>query len=269
MPALGAHAPEPIARPSILGLLGMPSPTSVADDEPTAAPPAPVHPLGVPIISARRAPGPGANPTHIGRASSYITAPPAVAAAPASTSPPAGPPAHSAPPAHTAPVSHSATSAPAASPEALSRTAPSEPSLPPLDRQSVGRSSGRRYSPPPVRSTAATWALVTGLLPLLVSLFGNTVTTHLGTEAIEATASGVTSGAWAPVFVALSLVFVSNAALLTVCAITGVRGIRETANGVTRGRPLAVSGLAAGAVNLVLLVAGLVISISGLSTVLA
>lgn len=295
VPALGPHAPEPLARPSILGLLVSPSPTSPqsADDEdpddedpdvgepdedepddevddgaapeqPTADLPASLHPLGVPVISARKPLGPGANPTHIGRASSYISAPPAVAAASAPIALPASALSASPPaPVPSPPVEHSAPT-----PTMHSATAPSAPSPPPLDRQPAGRSSGRRYSPPPARSTSATWALVTGLLPLLVSIFGNAVTTELGTQALEATASGVTSGAWAPVFVALSLVFVANAALLTVCAITGVRGIRETSNGITRGRPLAVSGLAAGAVNVVLLVAGLVISISGLSAVL-
>ncbi|MDO8338988.1 MAG: zinc ribbon domain-containing protein [Microcella sp.] len=283
VPALGPHAAEPLARPSILGLLVSPSPSpespdggddEAADDEAPEAEaleeripdrPAPLHPLGVPVISARKPLGPGANPTHIGRASSYITAPPAVAAASAPVALPASAVSASPPdPAPSPPVEHSVPS-----PVAHSAPVPSAPSSAPLDRQPAGRTSGRRYSPPPARSTAATWALVTGLLPLLVSIFGNAVTTELGTQALKATASGVTSGAWAPVFVALSLVFVSNAALLTVCAITGVRGIRETSNGVTRGRPLAVSGLAAGAVNVVLLVAGLVISISGLSAVLA
>ncbi len=276
VPALGPNAPEPIARPTILGLLVSPSPASPdggddadpddeasedgvdldgASEERTPALPAPLHPLGVPVISARKPLGPGANPTHIGRASSYITAPPAVAAA-------------SAPHALPSAAVSASPPAPVPSPPVRSASVPSAPSPAPLDRQAAGRSSGRRYSPPPARSSAASWALVTGLLPLLVSIFGNAVTTELGTQALEATASGVTSGAWAPVFVALSLVFVANAALLTVCAITGVRGIRETSNGITRGRPLAVSGLAAGAVNVVLLVAGLVISISGLSAVL-
>lgn len=276
VPALGPNAPEPIARPTILGLLVSPSPASPdggddadpgdeasedgvdlvgAPEERIPALPVPLHPLGVPVISARKPLGPGANPTHIGRASSYITAPPAVAAA-------------SAPHALPSAAVSALPPAPVPSPPAPSAPVPSAPSPAPLDRQPAGRSSGRRYSPPPARSSAATWALVTGLLPLLVSIFGNAVTTELGTQALEATASGVISGAWAPVFVALSLVFVANAALLTVCAITGVRGIRETSNGITRGRPLAVSGLAAGAVNAVLLVAGLVISISGLSAVL-
>ncbi|KRF32568.1 hypothetical protein ASG83_00400 [Yonghaparkia sp. Soil809] len=294
VPALGPGAPEPVARPSILGLLVSPSPASVeaedaeedddareADTAEPEAPPepaepavpvAPLHPLGVPVISARQPPRPGANPTHIGRARSYITAPPAPVASATSAEPASAPlPTADAaaaripsPPA--AVVSGSSAASGATAPSAS--TAPSAPS-PSIDQRPAGRTSGRRYSPPPVRSTAASWALVTGLLPLLVSIFGNAVTTELGTEALEATASGVTSGAWAPVFVALSLVFVANAALLTVCAITGVRGIRETSNGITRGRPLAVSGLAAGAVNVVLLVAGLVISISGLSAVLA
>ena len=80
--------------------------------------------------------------------------------------------------------------------------------------------------------------------------------------------SGEPQGAWAPVLTALALVFVGNAVLLTVCGITGTRGLRETANGITRGRALAIAGLAAGGVNLVLWAAGLVVTVSGLNVVL-
>ncbi|MBX9718648.1 MAG: hypothetical protein K2X36_07375 [Microbacteriaceae bacterium] len=125
-----------------------------------------------------------------------------------------------------------------------------------------------RVTPPPARSTAATWALVTGIAPLIVSIIGNLVAAQLGVAALERVEAGDPQGAWAPVLVTLALVFVANAALLTVCTIAGGRGLRETANGFTRGRGLAVAGLATGGVNLVLWVAGLIVSISGLTPVL-
>lgn len=126
-----------------------------------------------------------------------------------------------------------------------------------------------RTTPPPARSAAATWALITGAAPLLVSVTGNLVAAQLSAAALAQVAEGNPQGAWAPVLVTLALVFVANAGLLTVCTIAGGRGLRETANGITRGRGLAVAGLAAGGVNLVLWVAGLVVSISGLGPVLA
>lgn len=119
------------------------------------------------------------------------------------------------------------------------------------------------------RSTAATWALVAGTAPLVVSIVGNLVSAQLGVAAAAQVQAGDPQGAWAPVVTVLALVFVGNAALLTVCAISGVRGIRETANGITRGRALAVAGLAVGGVNLALWLAGLVITVNGLNTVLA
>lgn len=253
VPALGPQAPAP--RPSILDLVASaedapaaavlavapaPAPKPVAapvadpvtDPAPRAENPVD-HPLGVPVISAQRLPGPGADPTHIGRSRS-------------SESPPAS---------ITTPSASSSSTAP---PEQSPRHAPAS-----------GRSGPRRYSPPPERSSAATWALVTGLLPLPISVVGNLLTTRLGLDAVEATEAGITTGAWAPVFVALAVVFVVNAALLTVCAIMGGRGVRETGNGVTKGRGLAVAGLAAGAVNLALWLAGLTITASGFSTALA
>jgi hypothetical protein len=118
------------------------------------------------------------------------------------------------------------------------------------------------------RSTAATWALVAGAAPLAVSIVGNLLSSQLGVAALARIEAGDSQGAWAPVLTVLALVFVGNAALLTVCAIMGVRGLRETANGITRGRPLAVAGLAAGGVNLVLWVAGLVVTVGGLNVVL-
>ena len=118
------------------------------------------------------------------------------------------------------------------------------------------------------RSTAATWALVAGVAPLMVSVVGNLLSSQLGVAALARIEAGDVQGAWAPVLTVLALVFVGNAALLTVCAITGVRGIRETSNGITRGRGLAIAGLAAGGVNLVLWVAGLVVTVGGLNVVL-
>lgn len=154
--------------------------------------------------------------------------------------------------------------APVPAPVAALEPAPvAEPEVIPARIPTRGRST-----PPPARSSAATWALVTGVAPLLVSVTGNLVAAQLGVAALERVAAGDQQGAWAPVLVTLALVFVANAALLTVCTIAGGRGLRETANGITRGRGLAVAGLAAGGVNLVLWVAGLVVSISGLGSVL-
>ena len=125
-----------------------------------------------------------------------------------------------------------------------------------------------RTTPPPRRSAAATLALITGLAPIAVSVTGNIVAAQLTVAALAHVARGDVQGAWAPVLVTLALVFVANAGLLTVCAIAGGRGLRETANGITRGRGLAVAGLALGGVNLVLWVAGLVVSTSGIDSVL-
>lgn len=126
-----------------------------------------------------------------------------------------------------------------------------------------------RTTAPPARSESATWAFVAGLAPLVISIAGNLVATQLGAAALERVAAGEPQGAWAGVLVTLALVFVLNAGLLTVCAIAGVRGVRETANGITRGRGLAIAGLAVGAVNLVLWVAGLVVSVNGLDAALS
>lgn len=119
------------------------------------------------------------------------------------------------------------------------------------------------------RSTAATWALVTGIAPLVLSVAGNLIASQLGAAAVAQVVAGDDQGAWAPVLTVLALVFVGNAGLLTVCAMSGARGIRETANGVTRGRGLAVAGLAVGGANLILWVAGLVVTVGGLNIVLA
>lgn len=112
---------------------------------------------------------------------------------------------------------------------------------------------------PPERSGAATWAFVTGLAPFATSVIGNLVASQAGAQL----AAG--AGSLAMVLGMLTLVFVVNAALLTVCGITGSRGIRETANGYTRGRGLAVAGITLGAINLVLWLAGLVVSITALA----
>lgn len=111
---------------------------------------------------------------------------------------------------------------------------------------------------PPERSAAATWAFVTGLAPFAISVAGNLVSSQAGAQL----AAG--GGSLALVLGMLTLVFVVNAALLTVCGITGSRGIRETANGYTKGRGLAIAGITLGAINLVLWLAGLVVSITAL-----
>lgn len=121
---------------------------------------------------------------------------------------------------------------------------------------------------PSDRSQAATFAVAAGVAPLVISVVGNLVAAQLGTAAVAGAESGA-EGGWAPVLLTLALVFVLNAGSLTLCAILGARGLRETANGVTRGRGLAVAGLAVGGANLVLWVAGLLVSIGGLSAVLS
>jgi len=128
---------------------------------------------------------------------------------------------------------------------------------------------GGRATRPLIRSSAATWAFITGTAPLVVSIVGNLVAAQLGVVAAARVAVGDEQGAWASVLVVLAVVFVLNATLLTVCAIMGGRALRETANGVTRGRPLAIAGLALGAVNLVLWVAGLVVSVTGFDFLIA
>jgi len=110
---------------------------------------------------------------------------------------------------------------------------------------------------------------VTGLAPFIVSVTGNLVASALGVEAVRRVQAGDEQGAWAPVLVALSVVFVVNAGLLASCGVLGSRALRETGNGITRGRPLAIAGLAVGGVNLVLWVVGLVSTVSGLDAALS
>jgi len=126
-----------------------------------------------------------------------------------------------------------------------------------------------RTNVPAARSAAATWTLVTGAAPLAVSIVGNLLAAQLGVAASDRVTEGDSQGAWASVLVVLALVFVTNAALLTVCTIMSGRALRETANGITRGRPLAIAGLAIGGVNLVLWVSGLIVSITGFNVVVA
>lgn len=143
-----------------------------------------------------------------------------------------------------------------------------EPELPPQREATPefvvpARIPNRRYSSPPERSAAATWALITGIAPVVLSVLGNLLASDLGRQAVAS------DGSLAGVFGVLTIVFVVNAGLLTVCGVTGGRGIRETSNGVTKGRGLAVAGLTLGGLNLVLWVAGLVVSVGSFSSVLS
>jgi len=122
--------------------------------------------------------------------------------------------------------------------------------------------------PEPSVSVAAVWTLVTGIAPLLVSIAGNVLATTFGLQAVEAINAGRPEGAWAPSVTTLTIVFVGNAALLVVCGLLGARAVRETAHAALRGRALAVAGLAAGAVNLVLWVAGLALTVTSYSAIL-
>lgn len=237
-----ASASASAARPTILDLALAAEPVPVPEAVPQPVPqpqpqPEPRLPFGVPIISAQRPLGPGADPTDIGRSRSN-SPPTSSPAVPSPGSPPRG-------------------------------GSADEITSDPPRHAPKGRVPSRRLTPPPKRSAAATWSFVTGTLPLIISVAGNALAARLGLDAVAATESGVTTGAWAPVFVTLAVVFVANGALLTVCAIMGGRGIRETGNGVTKGRGLAVAGLALGGVNLVLWITGLVITVGGFSSVLA
>lgn len=157
----------------------------------------------------------------------------------------------------------------APTPEPKPEPVPTDAEPEPLEVVPARIPAPNRTAAPPARSESATWAFVAGLAPLVISIAGNLVATQLGAAALERVAAGEPQGAWAGVLVTLALVFVLNAGLLTVCAIAGVRGVRETANGITRGRGLAIAGLAVGAVNLVLWVAGLVVSVNGLDAALS
>lgn len=155
-------------------------------------------------------------------------------------------------------------------PESVPEPAP-EPSDRHVDANNIpARIPGRgRWAPPPARSKAATWTLVTGLAPFVVSVVGNLAASALGVEAVRRVQAGEEQGAWASVLVVLALVFVLNAGLLATCGVLGTRALRETANGITHGRPLAIAGLAVGGVNLVLWVVGLLSTVSGLDAALS
>jgi hypothetical protein len=161
----------------------------------------------------------------------------------------------SAPPIAPPPVSPPAASSP--SPAAADEQAAPVPSTVLLETRPPRPRSTHRL--PPERSTAAVWAFVTGLAPFATSVVGNLLTAQAGAQL----ASGLCS--LGMVLGLLTLVFVVNAALLTVCGITGGRGIRETANGFTKGRGLAIAGLTLGSINLVLWLAGLIVSIMALA----
>ncbi|GAA1738911.1 zinc ribbon domain-containing protein [Microcella frigidaquae] len=156
----------------------------------------------------------------------------------------------------------------AAVPEA---TAPPEPATPVEEPKAHDEVPARipvtPLSTQPQRSAAALGALAAGIAPLLISVVGNLVASEFARRALgEGAPAG---GAWGPVLVAIAAVFVLTAGALTVCGILGVRALRETASGAVRGRPLAIAGLAAGAVNLVLWVAGLIVTVGSLGAVIA
>jgi hypothetical protein len=121
-------------------------------------------------------------------------------------------------------------------------------------------------SRPPL-STIAVGTLVAGIAPLVISIVGNALASVLGVQAVEAINAGRPDGAWIPLLVTLTIVFVGNAALLALCAVLGGRALRETANRSVRGKPFAIAGLAAGAVNLILWVVGLILTISSYSVI--
>lgn len=116
-------------------------------------------------------------------------------------------------------------------------------------------------------SGAAIGALAAGIAPLVISVMGNLVAAELARRAVGAVDAGSGEGAWAPVLLAIAVVFVLTAGSLTVCGFLGARALRETASGAARGRGIAIAGLATGGVNLVLWIAGLVVTVTSLSAV--
>jgi hypothetical protein len=126
----------------------------------------------------------------------------------------------------------------------------------------------RQASSPPARSRAARWAFATGLLPFLTSGLGNALVSQWG-PTTESAGQSLVVGQWPlPVVLAVVVVIVNTGLILT-CALTGSRALRETADPSTAGRSLALWGLGAGAVNLALLVVGLLQLVSTLAPVLA
>lgn len=157
-------------------------------------------------------------------------------AAPASPAPPVSPP--------------SPHSPPAARETAIPARIPlPEPAAAPLSRAAVG-------------------SLLAGVAPLLVSVGGNALASMFGVQAVEAINAGRPEGAWAPFLTTLTLLFLGNAALLVACGVLGRRALRQTRSGAMTGRPFAVAGLAAGAVNLVLWVVGLAATLVRYSAIL-
>ncbi len=117
-------------------------------------------------------------------------------------------------------------------------------------------------------SRAAVGSLLAGVAPLLVSVGGNALASMFGVQAVEAINAGQPEGAWAPFLTTLTLLFLGNAALLVACGVLGRRALRQTRRGAMTGRPFAVAGLAAGAVNLVLWVVGLGVTLVRYSAIL-
>lgn len=111
---------------------------------------------------------------------------------------------------------------------------------------------------------AAIGALIAGAAPLLISVVGNLVAAELARAAVGGAQAGAAEGVWAPVLFVLSLVFVLTAGALTICGILGTRALREITAGRARGRGLAIAGLAVGGVNLVLWIAGIVVTVGTL-----
>ncbi|MER3388887.1 MAG: zinc ribbon domain-containing protein [Microcella sp.] len=118
-------------------------------------------------------------------------------------------------------------------------------------------------------SRAAVGALLAGVAPLLVSVGGNALASLLGVQAVEAINAGRPDGAWAPFLTTLTLMFLVNAALLVLCGVLGLRALRQTRGGAMRGRPFALAGLATGAVNVVLWVVGLAVTLVRYSVILS
>ncbi|MBU1250533.1 MAG: hypothetical protein KJ659_04450 [Actinobacteria bacterium] len=158
------------------------------------------------------------------------------------------------------------------SPAALESPAPfvSAPSVsPPAARETA--IPARIPAPAPAAaplSRAAVGSLLAGVAPLLVSVGGNALASRFGVLAVEAINAGRPEGAWAPFLTTLTLLFLANAALLALCGVLGRRGLRQTRSGAMTGRPFAVAGLATGAVNLVLWVVGLAVTLVRYSAIL-
>ena len=158
----------------------------------------------------------------------------------------------------------------AAQPESA---APPASPAPPVASPAAGETAipARIPAPAPVAaplSRAAVGSLLAGVAPLLVSAGGNALASLFGVQAVEAINAGRPDGAWAPFLTTLTLLFLANAALLVLCGVLGRRALAQTRSGAMMGRPFAVAGLAAGAVNLVLWVVGLAATLERYSAIL-